>query len=1254
MTPRPMMYRVLAWTGGALLALIVLAVIAVLVVINTASGTRWALSIAEGVTDGALQVRAVEGSLAGPLHLEGLTFNDSQTGLAVSIQSIDLDLAMRALLSMRVHVLNAQIASVDVRLGKPAQEPPQDAEQPFSLEAPVDLVVDQFQLRDLLVRDETAEVIRLNSVDFAGSWIDTNVAVKTLDVKSPQGEIVFAGEVHEAETYVGDGEGRFHWTQAAQTYAGTMEVIAHDAKADIELSLTQPLRAHLTLNLEQERDLPWTVHLSVPSFDPRDSLLPDSSLQSLAADLAGQGTLTQGVADGKVVINGEAITFDRFAFIRGESALDLETRVLAGGGTLNADATIQTAATPAQAKVDAKWDRITLPEQWAGQVLRTQGEMLFEGSSESYRAQGELSIGPPERMSDIELSIQGTPSNVRLDQFDIVQADGRLAANGRVQLQPHIEWLLNANARSFDPGEFAAAWPGDLNFNLDTQGALMEGGPTAQLKLDELRGELRGRALSGTADLALAPNKVISGNANLRSGKSEVRLRAEPGEVMNLVADIDVPALDDWVPNAGGSVKGRFTGRGNWPDTTIEGRVDARSVAFNDMRAQAASMQLNVASPLEPNGTVDLRVTQATAAGMEIRSLRAQADGSAESHSLQLNMEGSPLGTQVVLEGSQTEAGWRGTLGTLVLDIEEAARLAVQSPVDINYTPEESSISEACFADGSIRLCLQGAMQADGRLEARYSLTEVPFALANAFASAQSPLSFAGTLAGEGRVARNAEGQFSGHAQLRSARGEIAQIVAEGEQPEVLLSFNDLDINAALDGEHARTQIAARLNETGSMRGELAISQLGQPAAQLNGSLAAHLPSIAVVELFAPQVANVKGEVNLRVGVQGRMDDPQITGEVRLNDLAADIPEYGLQLKNGVVTMTPRPDNAFALEGGIQSGEGSVALAGTVRAEGTSTITVIGKQFLAADMPGARVIIEPDLVVERTTERITLGGKVVIPEATVNLQELPRGQGGGTQASSDVVIVDAKTQEEAQGEAAPIYADITVVIGEEVELAGFGLLAQVDGQLALRERPGEPTTGSGEVEVTGRYKAYGQDLTIQEGRLLFANSPLDNPNLNLTATREVGEVTVGLKASGSAKNPVLTVFSDPAMGQTEALAYLVTGKPLDQVGQSEGEGDALQSAARSLGTAAGGLLAKNVGKRLGIDDFGIKDNEMIGGAAFTVGQYLSPRLYLSYGVGLFEPGEVVTLRYKLTDDLALQAQSGSTESRAGVEWRMEK
>ena len=194
----------------------------------------------------------------------------------------------------------------------------------------------------------------------------------------------------------------------------------------------------------------------------------------------------------------------------------------------------------------------------------------------------------------------------------------------------------------------------------------------------------------------------------------------------------------------------------------------------------------------------------------------------------------------------------------------------------------------------------------------------------------------------------------------------------------------------------------------------------------------------------------------------------------------------------------------------------------------------------------------------------------------------------------------------------------------------------------------------GEVRVAGKYKAYVQDLTIQRGQLLYAWTPLDNPNLNIEATRTVETVTAGLRIRGNAKAPELTVYSDPPMSQANALSYLVAGKPIDEIGAGDSDAGAMQSAARSLGVAGGGLLAKSLGKRLGVDELSVKEDEMLGGAALTVGQYLSPRLYLSYGVGLFEPGDVITLRYKLSDELALQTQRGPEDMRAGIEYRIEK
>lgn len=86
----------------------------------------------------------------------------------------------------------------------------------------------------------------------------------------------------------------------------------------------------------------------------------------------------------------------------------------------------------------------------------------------------------------------------------------------------------------------------------------------------------------------------------------------------------------------------------------------------------------------------------------------------------------------------------------------------------------------------------------------------------------------------------------------------------------------------------------------------------------------------------------------------------------------------------------------------------------------------------------------------------------------------------------------------------------------------------------------------------------------------------------------------------------------------------------------------------------GGLLAKRIGERLGLDVATVEESELTGAQVFTVGEYLSPRLYVGYGVGLFEPGDVITLRYRLSDDVAVRAVRGPEESRLGVEYRVER
>ena len=96
----------------------------------------------------------------------------------------------------------------------------------------------------------------------------------------------------------------------------------------------------------------------------------------------------------------------------------------------------------------------------------------------------------------------------------------------------------------------------------------------------------------------------------------------------------------------------------------------------------------------------------------------------------------------------------------------------------------------------------------------------------------------------------------------------------------------------------------------------------------------------------------------------------------------------------------------------------------------------------------------------------------------------------------------------------------------------------------------------------------------------------------------------------------------------------------------------LDAAAMALG-AGGNLVAQQLGARLGLDEAGISDSRNLGGATFTVGKYVSPRLFLSYGVSLIGTGQVVTLKYLLTRGFDVSVESGN-ENAASLNWRTER
>jgi translocation and assembly module TamB len=910
-----------------------------------------------------------------------------------------------------------------------------------------------------------------------------------------------------------------------------------------------------------------------------------------------------------------------------------------------------------------QWRDVLVPESLAGRVLASRGALTLNGTPKDYAATGELDAGPPNELTHVVLDVTGTDHLVNLKQLQLRQRAGEFALNGVLRFDPQIGWDVKAVAREFNPGELLANWQGRVNLDVASEGKLAEAGPSGTLHIASLSGELRGRPVAGNGDIEFAAPSRFTGDLRVASGKSRVTVKGSSASrnQVDAAVELAVASLGDWVPDSQGSLTGSFTVRGVWPKLTIDGAADGKSLALGENQVSKVHVDATIASPLDPDGKVHAVATQVTLAGQVFREISLDASGDQAKHRAEVTAHSELFEGTIALAGGLTRAGWNGELTKLDFSATDIAHLSLREPSRIAYESGGFSLAQTCVEQKPTVLCSAVKLEASGALDAGYSFERVPLKIANTLA----PQALAGELQGEvqghGRVRRDHDGQWLGDlavtsesARLVLAAGEekVAPLATQG----ALLIYENLDMKADFAGMKATARLTAKLEHGGSVDASMVASDLNAPAAKLAGKINATMPTLAPFGAFVPTVANLDGTVNAHIVVGGTSVKPEFTGNIDATRLQADLGKLGIELRDGSVRGEARREGGFELAGEVGSGKGRLNIDGDMDERGSVDLRIRGENFVAADIPAANVIVTPDLALTGNSKAYLLKGDVTIPSATINLQKLPKDSPPGV--SPDVVVIrnGHEVEHAAVSSGFPLTAMITVKLGDKIAVTGFGMDATVAGQLGVREAPGAATTGSGQLTVVGRYKAYGQDLTIKDGRLLFAGTPLDNPRLSIVATREIrSDLKTGLQIAGSAQRPIVTVISDPNVGEADALSYLVTGRSLSEVGSASASSqNALASATQSLEGAAGGLVAKRIGKRLGLDEAGVEENELIGGSALTIGEYLSPRLYLSYGVGLFEPGEVIALRYKMSKDVGVKVQRGTEETRAGIEYRIER
>ncbi len=301
---------------------------------------------------------------------------------------------------------------------------------------------------------------------------------------------------------------------------------------------------------------------------------------------------------------------------------------------------------------------------------------------------------------------------------------------------------------------------------------------------------------------------------------------------------------------------------------------------------------------------------------------------------------------------------------------------------------------------------------------------------------------------------------------------------------------------------------------------------------------------------------------------------------------------------------------------------------------------ISGDSFTAVDVPELSLEVSPDVRWRVEGRQVRLDGEIAIPRARIE----PRDLSGAVQTSPDAVIVgtDGEAPETAAGW--QVFADVAVDLGADVHVDAFGLDARLGGKIEVRERPGQLTTATGELRVEdeeGTYTIYRQSLEIERGRVLFDGGPVADPGLDVRAVRRPRDVTVGVNVRGTLREPRATLFSEPPLPESQQLSYLIAGVPL---GESSGnDRSAMAAAAAAIATSEQGQA---IAGKFGIQEVTVDRGEAGSGegASLVLGRYLSPRLYIGYGIGLAEQADSVRMRYELTRRWSVEARSGSAAS----------
>ncbi|WP_413285290.1 translocation/assembly module TamB domain-containing protein [Vibrio sp. MA40-2] len=875
-------------------------------------------------------------------------------------------------------------------------------------------------------------------------------------------------------------------------------------------------------------------------------------------------------------------------------------------------------------------------------------KIKVEGSLDGYNL-NVATIVDGEAIPKLDLAIQGDGNlnEITLESLLIKTLGGEVSGQVMANWQSPVNWQATLGLKDIQPGMEWEQAEGIINGSLSTTGKLLDsGGWLVDLPLLDIDGNIRDYPLkiegqlsasdpSGKGDIKLATEEL-----GIKHGPNGIQISGKLDKTLAIDTQVNFPDIEKSIADVKGSIVGTISLRGSLDTPQVITDISATEIEYLDL-VNVASLRLssNLTPLPSPDGDLDIDISDVLYQDKKIDSVKLSLSGTQTDHQLNLDLLSDLLTTDIHIEGGlqqEPELAWRGVLDKANLSTQQGS-WRIDQQVDLGFVVDSQLlyVQAHCWLQSNSKICLTEDLSAGQSGDAHLAVDNFSFNQLKMFIPPDIDV--------DGSVAITASASWSPN---ESPTADVSIQLPQGkvqyaaEQP-LTLGWQSIAVNAQLHNDKLLADWQLDITDNGDIKGNLAIEDVQSVDEELDAQLILDNINLNMIQPLLGEYSNVNAEIHSDIKVSGPVKHPSVNGQFTLDKIVAQGDITPIEVLLGKLQIDFSGYDAL-LNADIETPDGVLKLDGDANWRDleawNSKVRVFAEELNVELPPMVNVKVSPDMTIMVNPKLAKIEGDIYLPWGEIVVEELPPS---AVSVSSDEVILDKNLKPIEAENPIPmaIETDVNIHIGDEFTLAAFGLEGELVGQLNVTQKDKGPFI-VGEIEiVNGTYRSFGQDLIIEEGKVLM-NGPADQPYLAIEAVRNPDntqdDVVAGIRVTGPANEPSIEVYSEPSMPQQNALSYLLRGQDLD----ATSGGNSMTTALIGLSIAKSGRLVGQIGETFGVSDLQLDTAGSGDDSQVTVSGYITPELQLKYGVGIFDSFGEFTVRYKLLTDLYLEAVSG--------------